>query len=82
MSDVPQYCTAHPAFPPRITVIPESFFSYPDASGEASAPLRSRPLVAGFVLVDGRSLSWKDACATSRDLLLIDALSSQLFSLP
>lgn len=74
-------CTAHPDFPPRITVIPESFLSYPDASGGASAPPRSRPLVAGsLVLVNGCSLSWKYACATSRDLLLIDALRSQLFS--
>lgn len=46
-----------PSFSPRI---PEArvIFSYPDASGEASAPLRSRPLVAGsLVLVDGPSLS-------------------------
>lgn len=76
-----KYCTAHPALS-RGTLDSRVIFSYPDASGEASAPPRSRSLVAGsLVLVDGRSLSWKDACATSRDLLLIDALSSQLLSL-
>lgn len=55
-------------FPPRNTVIPESFLSYPDASGGAIAPPRSRPLVAGsLILVDGRSLSWSRClCHESR----------------
>lgn len=31
--------------------IPESFFSYSDASGEASTPPRSRSLVAGSLVL-------------------------------